>query len=83
MGKTMRRCKVSESLILLWVLAGILLVSIGAGVLAGAGITVGVALILAPRSVEESWATLREGGGRFSAWLSRAFAPRAYGDEEA
>jgi len=49
--------------------------------LAGAGLTVTLGLILAPRSAEEAWATLREGGGRFSTWLSRTFAPRAPGEE--
>ena len=64
-----------------WALAGIMLVSAGAGALAGAGVTVVLGQILAPRSLEEAWATLREGGGRFSAWLSRTFAPRAHGEE--
>ncbi len=51
--------------------------------LAGAGFTVVLALILASRSAEEARATLREAGGRFSAWLSRTFAPRAPGEEGA
>ena len=71
----------NETWILLWALAGVMLVSAGAGALAGAGTTVVLALILAPRSAEEAWATLREGGGRFSAWLSRTFAPRVHGEE--
>ena len=71
----------NENWIILWVLAGIVLVSAGAGALAGAGLTVALGLILAPRSAEEAWATLQEGGRRFSAWLSRTFAPRAHGEE--
>ena len=71
----------NETWILWWGLAGIMLVSAGAGALAGAGITVVLALILAPRSLEEGWSTLQEGGRRFSAWLNRTFAPRAHGEE--
>jgi hypothetical protein len=71
----------NETWILFWALAGFMLVSAGAGVLAGAGFTLVLALILAPRSAEEAWATLREAGGRFSAWLGRTFAPRAHGEE--
>lgn len=62
-------------------LAGIMLVSAGAGALAGAGFTVVLALILVPRSAEEAWASPREGGRRFSAWLSRTFAARAHQEE--
>ena len=71
----------NETMILLWALAGITLVGAGAGALAGAGVTVVLALILAPQSLEEARATLRDGGGRFSAWLSRTFTPRALGEE--
>ena len=71
----------NETWIILWALAGIMLVSAGAGVLAGAGLTVTLGLILAPRSAEEAWATLQEGGRRFSAWLRRTFAPRAHEEE--
>jgi hypothetical protein len=75
------RWKMNEIWILLWALAGIVLPSAGAGMLAGVGMTVGLALILAPRSLEEAWLTLRDGGGRFSVWLSRTLAPRVYGEE--
>jgi len=71
----------NETWILLWALVGVILVSAGAGALVGAGFTVVLTLILAPQSLEEAWATLREAGGRFSAWLSRTFAPRAHGEE--
>ena len=63
--------------ILVWALAGVVLLSASAGVLAGAGCALGLALILAPGSVDEGRATLREGGGRFSTWMNRTFAPHA------
>ena len=70
----------SGSWVPLWALAGIMLFGAGAGALAGVGVTVALILILAPRSLEEAWVTLREGGGRFSAWLRRTFAPGAHGE---
>lgn len=63
--------------ILVWALVDIVLLSAGAGVLAGAGCALGLALILAPGSVDEVRATLREGGGRFSTWMNRTFDPHA------
>jgi len=70
----------SETWILSWALASVMLLGAGAGALAGVGVTVALILILAPRSLEEAWLTLREGGGRFSAWLRRTFAPGAHGE---
>lgn len=64
----------NEAWILLWALAGIVLLSVSVGVLAGAGMIVGFALILAPGSPEEAWATLQDGGGRLSTWLRCTFA---------
>ena len=69
----------NEIWILLWALAGVVLLIASAGMLAGVGMTVGLALILAPRSLEEAWLTLRDGGGRCSIWLSRTLAPRVHG----
>lgn len=69
----------SGSLVLLWALAAAITL-FGVGALAGVGVTVALILILAPRSLEEAWLTLRGGGGRFSAWLRRTFAPRALGE---
>ena len=60
-----------------WTLGGIVLLSAGAGVLVGACLSLLLALILAPGSLDEAWATLREGGGRFSAWMNRGSGPRA------
>ena len=57
--------------ILVWALAGVVLLSAGAGVLAGAGCALGLALILAPGSVDEVRETFRQGGGRFSTWMNR------------
>jgi hypothetical protein len=70
----------NEIWILLWALAGVMLLVASARMLAGVGMTVGLALILAPRSVEEAWVTLRDGSGRFSVWLSRTLAPRVRGE---